>query len=281
MVRKLFALIGFGVGLTASSFAVLTSKVLYQFGPTDIVSNTRTDGLTNTLGNSGSIGSGTGKMDFSANATASAEFGSLHEVATASVTNTQGPFSMSDIFGDSRIEAVATASFTDTLTFGGNIQLGDFVRYDYSLDGGFTTTGDISPADRISSRALLGLEVNGNPEGSGASVDSHLIPTQDSQSAQVRLLSFSQTVQLTLTTDALIDLDFIGSGNSGSITGDFSHTGALTGIEVFDSQGNERTGWTLSSGSGHPYNQIPPAVPEPASLMGLAAAVLAFVRRRR
>jgi hypothetical protein len=77
-----------------------------------------------------------------------------------------------------------------------------------------------------------------------------------------------------------------GTGSS-TITADYSHTGRVAGIEVFDANGNLLTNVTVTSGSGfaYPIGFPPAAIPEPGSLLLFASgfAGLAGVswRRRR
>jgi hypothetical protein len=66
------------------------------------------------------------------------------------------------------------------------------------------------------------------------------------------------------------------------VTGDYFHTGLLTGLQPFDSGNNAVTGATFSSTSGTAYTTNG-VVPEPGSLglTGMAVVMLSLSRFRR
>jgi hypothetical protein len=249
----------------------------------DEESTSATTAITN-----GTYGSGT----FTAQATASAAFGTLKGFASAdlsdyapnSYTTTGGacPYTYCGPSGTGpvRLPSTTSASFTDTFTLSG-ASGSAWLRLKLAVDGTSSFTSD-DPDVNFNSDSQGNLEVieGGTYYGSwgffGGTYDFLTDPIP---------VTFGVPVTLTVSTEATVDLiDAVAAGNyDASGTADFSHTVTLDTVNAYsDAGGTDPYGnFTVTSGSGTTYPTNASATPEPGTwLLLLAAAVATGIWQR-
>ena len=236
-------------------------------------------------------------MTFNGNSHSNAEYGRLHDYATATLNNPYYNTSNSayvDNNGDvanpngspNNLTSLSSSQFTDTLQYGGVLQAGYRARFIYHLHG--FNTGSIGNGQGVFD--VLGVDIDGTQLDITA-INSPL-PTPefgfDWGTKEIALNgTHKQTIKTQLDADVNYDLGTLTQGQNYSGTTDLSATITLSAIELVDANGNLASGWTVTSGSGTVYNTIQgrtSAVPEPGSIAllvcGCASGGLMFLRRR-
>ena len=254
--------------------------------PLDIVSgNGPLTTATATQSFTGLDGNGvTQTMTYSGVTKNSAEFGRLHSYTEGHLTNSyynasnpvyaNGGGGVADPNGSpDSLDSLGFAGFDDTLQFGGSLQAGYKARYIFHVDGTNSGTGYLAdlavkigsdadeaffaydPGFNVANWATISHDVDGiNP------TDIHV--------------QFSNQV--------VFDAFNLPDGTNADGVSDFSATLTLAGIVMLDGSGNvvPTSDWTVTSASGTTYNQLS-AVPEPASLLALAAGTTLLARKRK
>ena len=174
-------------------------------------------------------------------------------------------------------QSVAVARANETLTFEGFSGSAYKVRYLYHIDGFTSLIGSGNPYAE-----MLYQFGNDIPEDFVTSDSVANWSTQDHELAWGVPISQKTIFAATF----LTGLD--GSQRDGdTISGEanYASTLTLTGIEVFDPNGDLASGWTVTSSSGTQYNTIQAqTTPEPGSIalfLGTAATGLSAYRRLR
>ena len=219
-------------------------------------------------------------MNFQSSNRAQAEFGKLHCFASGAVTNTyynpSNPFyynSITNTYNTSGspdgLYSLGFAGFNDTLHFGGTLQAGYKARYYFHVDG--TNTGPGAVAD-------MSFGIQGNADESFFAFDpGSYNTTWVTQSYSVNGAT-PQDMHVQFSNQFVVDIwNGVADGSNISGTSDFFSTVTLAGIEMLDANGNQVSGWTVTSDSGTHYA----TVPEPASLAVIAIGAIGFIARRR
>lgn len=229
-------------------------------------------------------------MTFTAWGQAQADYGVLHALAGATITdlyyNESNPtFYTGD--GDPNpdgspqyLDSVAHASFTDTLTLTGNTAGVVGIRYLFHIEG---VTGD-------NGYAVLGFNAGSN--GATFFSDDPTTPdwaTPEWSVAAGTPIDISADFAASYGANTTYYTDTEGAGISG--TADFFDTLTLTGIQLLDANGNQVNGVSYLTASGTHYDVLggvyggaPSSVPEPggiALLAGLGLPGLAYGLKRR
>jgi hypothetical protein len=237
---------------------------------------------------SGTYGAGT----FTAQASASADYGILKGFASVDLTGyapnsytTSGgscPYTYCGPGGSLsvRIPSTTQATFTDTFTLTGGTGTA-WLRLDFGVDGTSSFTSD-DPSVNFNSDSQGNLEVNegGTYYGSwgffGGTYDFVTNPIP---------ITFDVPVTLTISTETSVDLiDALATANyDASGSADFSHTVTLDSVNAYsDAGGTDAYGnFSLSTDSGTTYATNASTAPEPGTwLLLLAAAVGTVIWQR-
>ena len=215
-------------------------------------------------------------MTFTGAASASAEFGRLRAAADGTVSNAffnedNPPFFDGEEFDEGGVPDFfaprATASFTDTLQYGGTAT-GYTSRYLIRLTGNITGEG-----------ASVTVELAHSSGGRNVFFFSEPGAYDQTLSSEAFVGGPNQTFSLSLISEFQTSLEIEEDGDTISGSADFGNTLELVAVEVRDEDGNLLSGSQVTSESGTSYDIR--AVPEPATLALLAAGVPLVLRRRR
>jgi hypothetical protein len=227
-------------------------------------------------------------LDFSGTTISQSNYGRLHVFTTGSLTNSYynpanpdyvapNGTDIADPAGSpSTLSSLGFAVFDDTLQYGGTLQSGYKARYLFHVDGTNTGTGYF---------ADLAFQVDSNPAESFFALDPGFnVANWGTQEYDVNGI-VPQHVHVQFSTQTVFDLPFLTDGQNYNGTSDFSSTLTLAGIEMLDQNGNQVSGWTVTSDSGTVYNAIQgSATPEPGALAlfaGLSLSGGGLLLRRR
>lgn len=219
-------------------------------------------------------------MTLRGTARASAQYGSLHvAVDHAELDNsyynennpplfdpeTDEPNGSPDV-----LDVDAQATFTDTLRYGGVAGSGYQARYVFHVDG--TTQGSLM-------NTVLSVKIANNdtenffvPETSSGYFSGDFATKDYAVDG-----SFAQSINVSFDSYFYAVTDYLSDGETFTGSTDFSSTGRLTGILLYQN-GNLVSNYTVTGTSGTHY---PAAVPEPTPLTALGLGAVAFLRRRR
>jgi hypothetical protein len=218
-------------------------------------------------------------MNFTGTNWAQSDFGRLHCYASGTFTNTyynaSNPlyYNSDTGFTDPNgspdgVASLGFAGFNDTLHYGGTLQAGYKARYYFHVDG--TNTGDGALTD-------MSFGIKGyNDESFFAFDPGSTDTTWVTQSYDVNGTT-PQDMHVQFSNQFTAESWNVADGTNFSGTSDFSSTLTLTGIEMLDANGNQVSGWTVTSDSGTQYG----TVPEPTSIAVIAIGALGFIARRR
>ena len=230
-------------------------------------------------------------MTFTGQAAAQSDYTGLHVSASASLTNSYWNFNTrpyADQNGNvinygiippgspTFLLATSSASFNDTLHYGGALQSGYMARYLFQVDG--TNSG-------AGAEAHLSVTVDGNPGDSFSDSQSgSLSTTWATKDYAVNGVS-PQKISVVFQAATVFDTPILNDGQNYAGASNFSDTATLAGIELVDQNGALASGWTVTSASGTKYNAIQGTTPAPSSaltlLLGAIPGVTVLLRRRR
>ena len=221
-------------------------------------------------------------MNFTGSNWAKSDYGIMRCFASGTVTNTynnpSNPIyydSVTDTFDPAgspdTLDSLGFAGFNDALHFGGSLQAGYRARYYWHVEGNNSdghAVGDMA------------FGIQGNPDESffafaPGSYNTNWI----TQSYAVDGVN-PQNMHVFFSNQFVVDTFNETDGSTISGTSDFSSTVTLAGIEMLDANGNQVSGWTVTSDSGTQYNTIG-SVPEPTSIAAIAIGAIGFINRRR
>ena len=218
-------------------------------------------------------------MTFTGTNWAQSDFGIMRCYASGTVTNTynnpSNPLyyhSDTDTFdangSPDTLDSLGFAGFNDTLHFGGALQAGYQARYYWHVDG------NNSDGHAVADMAF-GIQ--------GYSDESFFAFSPGSYDTTWITNSYAvdgvnpQNMHVFLSNQFVVDTFNETGGSTISGTSNFSSTVTLAGIEMLDANGNQVSGWTVTSDSGTKYA----TVPEPTSIATIAIGVFAFIARKR
>ena len=221
-------------------------------------------------------------MNFTGSNWAQANYGIMKCFASGTVTNTynnpSNPIyydSVNDTYNPAgspdTLDSLGFAGFNDTLHFGGSLQAGYQARYYWHVEGNNSdghAVGDMA----------FGIQ--------GYSDESFFAFAPGSYNTNWITQSYAvdgvnpQNMHVFFSNQFVVDTFNETDGSTISGTSDFSSTVTLGGIEMLDANGNQVSGWTVTSDSVTQYNTIG-SVPEPTSLAVIAIGAIGFVARRR
>lgn len=213
-----------------------------------------------------------GPMNFSATARSSAAFQSLGTYAGGSLENSffepyfpeNGPEGVENFFN-----AFASASWTDTLSYGGTA-VGYNSRYLLNL------SGSLFGEDAFN---IVTIQHANEPVQRWSFFNEGDYDIQLVSNAFVHG-AFAQEFTVTLQSYFQVYTGYLADGSSSIGIADFENTLVLGGIELRDDNGILQPNGTITSASGTNYDII--AIPEPsAGLLTLSCSALLLARRRR
>lgn len=221
-------------------------------------------------------------MNFTGSNWAQSDFGRLRCYASGTVTNTYNNPS-NPVYYDTptntfnpngspdTLVSLGFAGFNDTLHFGGVLQAGYKARYIFHVDGANTGYGAV--ADMV-------FGIQGFNDESFFAFDPGSYNTNwVTQTYDVNGIT-PQDVRVQFSNQFVVDTFNVADGSTLSGTSDFSSTLTLAAIEMLDANGNQASGWSVTSDSGTVYNGIG-AVPEPGSIAVLSIGMFSLLMRRR
>ncbi len=217
-------------------------------------------------------------MDWSGTTTTSAEFGRLHSYTAGTLTNSyynvgnaayQNPDNSVNPAGSpTTMCSLGFAGFSDTLQFGGVLQAGYRARYVFHVDG--TNSG-------VGYLADLSVKVGNDADESFFAFDPGYNETNWVTTDHLVDGNTPEDIHVQFSSQAVFDTYNLTDGGNYTSVSDFSSTLTLAGIQMFDSNGNVVSGWTVTSGSGTAYPQV---VPEPSSMLVLVGLAAPLLKRR-
>ena len=226
-------------------------------------------------------------MTFTGKTVARSDYGSLHCLTSASLTNsyynaanpafanTNGQI-IDPNGSPNSLTTLGFAIFNDTLQYGGALQAGYKARYIFHVDGTNSGTGTL---------ADLGVTVDTNPSNSFFAFDPGAFAADWVTSDFAVNGVTPQHINVQFSDQVVFDTVNLADGQNYAGTSDFSSTLTLSGIEVVDANGRPATGWTVTSCSGTRYPLFSaPSTPEPGVTalllsLGIPAGMLALRRR--
>jgi hypothetical protein len=277
---------GLGAGGNGISDCGLAGNVnnVVNVGTTPAISQT-------VLNNAKYLGSAYGTYSGAANA--NANFGSLTVSADGAITGPQP--------ANGYAESIGLAIADDTI----NIPVGTaFMEFQYTLNGGLSQSANDLSAGSMEAQVQIGSVtqeifyglISGAAAGAfganGVSVPGCVVGTDNYECTNAlistTMLPVTPGMGVTFDTGLMVSTD-VGNGASSV---DPSPGMTLSGIELFDANGNPISNFSLTSGSGADYGangllgEPTSATPEPAMLWVLASGlilliVVARIRRRR
>jgi hypothetical protein len=204
-----------------------------------------------------------------------AYFGELH--AQSDIASTYGRD-----FNPDRASSGASANFVDFLTImlsspNGPQPIAGFIRLSGELDGIVHGYGEEGSSAAGYASGSLQLHLDSSLGGTNCGVDMH--PGLSSQKSCSAELAFAagDSIRFGAFLTAVTDITLTSTGQFAMA--DFSHTGKITGITVWDANRQLLSDAILTTASGTVYGSS--TVPEPASfaMLGIGVAALAIYRR--
>lgn len=221
-------------------------------------------------------------MNFTGSNWAQSDFGIMHCYASGTVTNTYSNPS-NPIYYDSvtntfnpagspdTLISLGFAGFNDTLHFGGTLQAGYQARYYFHVEGNNSdghAVGDMA------------FGIDGYADESFFAFDPGSYNTNwITQSYAVDGIN-PQNMHVFFSNQFVVNAYDEVDGSTISGTSDFSATVTLAGIEMLDANGDQVSGWTMTSDSGTQYAMIG-NVPEPGSVLVITVGALGLLARKR